>query len=118
MDHMGPMSFENPIGYFIVIGVIVFVIIVLLATRDKKSNVASEGADYKENTDDAQTSSEIKNEVAVNSPTKKTDIFYFRKKDGVGIATKIYPGYFKNGSALVVTPEGNYLRKKMKHCFI
>ena len=115
MDHMGPMSFENPIGYYIVIGVIVFVVIILLVTRDKKSNVV-----LKEdgNADNEQIPAEIKKEITVNSPTPKTDIFYYKKKHGVGVATQIIPNFFKNGSSLVITSNGNRERKKMKHCFV
>lgn len=98
------LSFSNPIGYAIVVAVILFVAIVLFVTR-KKENIEIEQPERSE-----KKPAEITGE--------KTDIFYFRKKDGIGIAKEIHPRYFKNGSALVVTPKGNYLRKKMKHCFV
>ncbi len=104
------LSFSNPIGYAIVIAVILFVAIILFVTRKKENIEIEQQPERSEKKPEENKPAEITGE--------KTDIFYFRKKDGIGIAKEIYPRYFKNGSALVVTPEGNYLRKKMKHCFV
>lgn len=113
---MGPMSFENPLGYVIVIAVIIFAAVVLfVATRKKNTTdeVLSKDAETVESPVYTHTDTKIQSDTV-----GEKEVFYFRKKSGTATAIKIIPHFFPNGSALVITPDGNRQRKKMKHCFV
>jgi hypothetical protein len=94
----------------VAIGVVLFIVVMILKAKSSKSRVAT--TFHQE--DDHGNHDESVKEV----PGENTKVFYYKKKYGIGTAVNIVPNYFPNGSALVITSDGNRQRKKMKHCFV
>jgi len=87
-------TLENPIGYLIIAGLLIFVSFVLYITRNKRNLITTPTADTNETkiitTDDLKS-----------------------KKFGI---RKVLRNHFSNGSCLIIMNDGRLIRRKAKYC--